>query len=66
VIRTQERVRTLAAGRQLEVVATDAGTLEDIPAWCRVHGHELMACDTVEGELGGGPVYRFRIQVSDS
>ena len=65
VIRTQDRVRTLAPGRQLEVVATDAGTLEDIPAWCRVHGHELIALETMDEEPGGGPVYRFRIRVRD-
>jgi len=66
VIRTQERVRTLTPGSQLAVVATDAGTLEDIPAWCRVHGHELLAAETVEDELGGGPEYRFRIRVGDT
>jgi tRNA 2-thiouridine synthesizing protein A len=65
VIRTQDRVRTLSAGALLEVVATDAGTLEDIPAWCRVHGHELMAVQTVENEPGGGCVYHFQIRVGD-
>lgn len=63
VIRTQERVRRLQAGATLEVEATDAGTLEDIPAWCRVHGHRLLSSESVENETGGGLVYRFRIQV---
>ena len=63
VIRTQDRIRRLPAGSTLEVVATDAGTLEDIPAWCRVHGHELVSKETVDNEPGGGLVYRFRIQV---
>ena len=64
VIRTQDRVKTLPVGALLEVVATDAGTLEDIPAWCRVHGHELVASEAVDNEPGGGLVYYFRIQVS--
>ncbi len=63
VIRTQEMVRRMPVGAMLEVVATDAGTLQDIPAWCRVHGHELIVSETVDNESGGGLVYRFRIQV---
>jgi tRNA 2-thiouridine synthesizing protein A len=63
VIRTQEQVRRLPVGATLSVEATDAGTLQDIPAWCRVHGHNLISSDTVENEFGGGLVYRFRIQV---
>ena len=63
VIRTQDKVRRMPVGATLEVIATDAGTLQDIPAWCRVHGHELMTSETVENESGGGLVYRFRIQV---
>ena len=43
VIRTQDKVKTLAPGTILEVLATDAGALHDIPAWCRVHGHEVLS-----------------------
>jgi tRNA 2-thiouridine synthesizing protein A len=42
VIRTQNRIAELAAGDTLEVQATDPGALHDIPAWCRVHGHEIL------------------------
>ena len=42
VIRTQERVASLKPGDELTVIATDPGTLHDVPAWCRVHGHELI------------------------
>jgi len=64
VIRTQEKVRRLPVGAILEVEATDPGTLQDIPAWCRVHGHVLISSDTVESDTGGGLVYRFRIQIN--
>ena len=63
VIRTQEKVRTLPDGSELEVIATDPGTRQDIPAWCRVHGHTLVSEDTVAGDAGGGRLYRFRIRV---
>jgi TusA-related sulfurtransferase len=65
VIRTQDRIRTLQPGELLEVIATDPGTMQDIPSWCRVHGHQLLAVDTVDDESGGGLVYRFEIQVSE-
>ncbi|MFZ5724464.1 MAG: sulfurtransferase TusA family protein [Pseudomonadota bacterium] len=42
VIRTQNAIRTLAPGDVLEVTATDPGVLQDIPAWCRVHGHRVL------------------------
>jgi len=43
VIRTQTAVTGLAPGDTLIVLATDPGTLHDIPAWCRVHGHDIVA-----------------------
>lgn len=43
VIRTQDRIRQLEHGQELEVVATDPGVMHDIPAWCRVHGHVLVS-----------------------
>ena len=42
VIRTQDRVKTLQPGDILEVRCTDPGALSDIPAWCRINGHELL------------------------
>ncbi len=42
VIRAQNRIAELAPGDTLEVQATDPGALHDIPAWCRVHGHEVL------------------------
>ncbi len=42
VIRTQNRVAELAPGDELEVVCTDPGALSDIPAWCRITGHQVL------------------------
>ncbi len=50
VIRTQDRIRSLQSGDVLEVLATDPGVMHDIPAWCRIHGHELLAA-VREGKL---------------
>ncbi|MEK7840998.1 MAG: sulfurtransferase TusA family protein [Pseudomonadota bacterium] len=43
VIRAQSAVAKLAPGDTLVVRATDPGALHDIPAWCRVHGHHIVA-----------------------
>lgn len=51
VIRIQDRVRDLADGEVLEITATDPGVLQDIPAWCRVHGHHVLACDEREDDI---------------
>jgi tRNA 2-thiouridine synthesizing protein A len=42
VIRTQDRVKELAPGDVLEVACTDPGVKNDIPAWCRINGHEVV------------------------
>jgi len=45
VIRTQDKIATLQAGDILKVTCTDPGTLNDIPAWCRINGHKIIATD---------------------
>ena len=48
VIRTQEKVEQLKPGDTLTVICTDPGAIHDIPAWCRVHGHEIIAIQQQE------------------
>ncbi|MGR8979974.1 MAG: sulfurtransferase TusA family protein [Gammaproteobacteria bacterium] len=48
VIRTQDKVKQLEPGDQLEIICTDPGVLHDIPAWCRINGHKVL--DTVSGD----------------
>jgi tRNA 2-thiouridine synthesizing protein A len=42
VIRTQDKVKHLQRGDELEVTATDPGVMQDIPTWCRINGHEIL------------------------
>lgn len=51
VIRTQQTVESLQNGDELEVLCTDPGALQDIPAWCRVHGHVFVGAYEGEDEL---------------
>jgi tRNA 2-thiouridine synthesizing protein A len=48
VIRVQDKVATLAPGDTVEVTCTDPGALYDIPAWCKVHGHEVVSATREE------------------
>jgi len=57
VIRTQDAIRELSVGDTLNIIASDPGTLHDIPAWTRVHGHHLLSA-TQEGND-----YHFCIEV---
>ena len=42
VIRVQEKVKGLSPGDIIEVVGTDPGVMQDIPAWCRISGHKVL------------------------
>ena len=60
VIRTQDRIKTMQPGEQLEVICTDPGALHDIPAWCRINGHRLLESFEADGE------YRLRVEVGEA
>jgi TusA-related sulfurtransferase len=42
VIRTQDAIKQLSVGDQLQVICTDPGVMQDIPAWCRINGHQVL------------------------
>jgi tRNA 2-thiouridine synthesizing protein A len=42
VIRTQDKMQELTPGDTLVVTCTDPGVKNDIPAWCRINGHEII------------------------
>ena len=61
VIRTQDRVVSLSRGDILEVVCTDPGAGNDIPAWCRINEHKVLGIEhtnnnelVIRIEVGGG------------
>jgi len=50
VIKTQNIIKTLAAGDKVRVTCTDPGVLQDIPAWCRINGHTVLTTEEVDFE----------------
>jgi tRNA 2-thiouridine synthesizing protein A len=43
VLELRARLRSMKAGQVLKVSAKDPGAAEDLPAWCRMTGHTLVA-----------------------
>ena len=60
VIRTQDAVARLLPGDEVRILGTDPGMRHDIAAWCRIHGHRLIATHEQGDEIemvmvvGGG------------
>lgn len=49
VVRTRQAIDALAIGEVLEVVSTDRGSLQDIPAWSASVGHKLLDTQEADG-----------------
>ena len=52
VLQLRFRMDTLEPGQVLRLVALDPGAPADLPAWCRMTGHAMLAADH--------PVYLIR------
>ena len=52
VLELRRRLELMQPGQLLELVAYDVGARADVPAWCRMMGHTLIADEH--------PVYRIR------
>jgi len=57
ILRTRDRLKTMADGAVLEVVADDPVVLRDLPAFCRSHGHDFLG-----HEEGPGGELRLRVR----
>jgi TusA-related sulfurtransferase len=45
IIQTAKKIKELEIGQILEVVSTDEGIKEDMPAWCRQTGQEYLGLE---------------------
>ena len=45
------KIRDIAGGELLQVVATDPSTQRDIPKFCAFLGHELVEQEEIEGQF---------------
>lgn len=49
IIQTAQKIKTMKIGEVLEIISTDKGIKEDMPAWCRQTGHEFLGLVEEEG-----------------
>jgi len=54
IANTAKKLKELKVGQVLEILADDEGITEDMPAWCRTTGNELLG---IEEEAGHYKVY---------
>jgi tRNA 2-thiouridine synthesizing protein A len=51
IIKTAQTVKEMKIGQVLEVVATDKGIKQDMPAWCKTTGNECMSIEDKGEEI---------------
>ena len=56
IVKTAQAMKTVTSGQLVEILATDAGSLKDFPAWSKSTGNPI-----VESGVDAG-VYRFVVQ----
>ena len=56
VLRARKALKALSPGEELEVLATDPGSVKDFDAFCATTGHGMVEADEAYG------VYRFVIR----
>ena len=45
VLKSKKALKSLEIGQVLEILASDPGSMADIPAWTRITGQELLASE---------------------
>ena len=60
IIELARRIREVATGELVGVVASDAAARYDVPAWCRMTGQEYVGEETAEDGVPRYVVRRVR------
>jgi len=56
IIQTAKKIKDLRVGQVLEILSTDEGIIEDMPAWCKMTGQEYLGLER------DGDVYRVFVR----
>ena len=49
IVKTAKAMKDLVSGDVIQVVATDPGSMKDIPAWAKATGNELLESSAADG-----------------
>lgn len=50
IFNATQKLKEMAVGQVLEVLATDDGIVADMPAWCQRTGNEFLGSEEDDGE----------------
>jgi TusA-related sulfurtransferase len=50
IAHTANKLKELEKGQVLEILADDPGINEDMPAWCKTTGNELLGIEEEKGQ----------------
>lgn len=53
IIKVSEKIKELKIGDILEVISSDEGIKEDLPAWCEATGNEFLGIEEEDDLLKG-------------
>lgn len=56
--------RTSADGTRVRLLADDPAADADVPAWCRMRGHDLLSRTDLPASEGGGVAYVIELRSS--
>ena len=56
IVKTAQAMKALPTGTFIELLATDAGSVKDVAAWCKATGNALV------DQSSDGAVYHFVIR----
>lgn len=51
IVDTNVAMKKLNSGEVMQIIATDPGTLTDIPSWCERSGHRLLESSNSDGVI---------------
>jgi len=51
ILAAKKQISGVTVGNVMEVMATDSGTLKDIPAWCKKMGHDFLGSFDEAGSI---------------
>jgi tRNA 2-thiouridine synthesizing protein A len=56
IVQLAKKMKTMKVGDELELIANDIGSKEDVPAWCQRTGNQLVGMKEENG------VFTYRIK----
>ena len=51
IIKLQQAMKNMEYGDEIRITATDTGVKHDIPAWCRVHHHQVLSIEEKDCQI---------------